>query len=119
MSTEQEQNPFEKLKENLQQYVNTRYDLVTLKVTQKVADMSARCVYFLIVTTILSMLFFFLNIAFAYYLSALFGNNYSGFFIVTGFYLLLAIIIMLGKKQLIMMPIRNFIIKKLLHDEQA
>ena len=55
----------------------------------------------------------------AKYLSYCYRNNYSGFFIVTGFYFLLAIIIMLGKKQLIMAPIRNFILKKLLHDEQA
>lgn len=116
---QEENDPFEKLTENIERYVNTRYDLITLKVTQKAADMSARAVYFLLVITILSMLFFFLNLALAYYLSALLGNSYVGFFIVTGFYLLLTLIFMLGKNKLIIAPIRNFIIKKLLHDEQA
>ncbi len=116
---QEENNPFEKLTENLKEYVNTRYDLVTLKVTQKVADVSAQSIEFLLVATVISMFFFFINMALGYYISSLLGNSYSGFFIISGFYLLVTIIFLIGKKKLLINPLRNRIIKKILSDEQV
>ena len=116
---EEENNPFEKLTENLKEYVNTRYDLITLKITQKVANIGAQSLSFLIIVMIISMLFFFTNMALAYYLSSLYGDSYSGFFIVSGFYLLLTIIFMIGRRKLLINPLRNRVVKKILNDEQA
>jgi hypothetical protein len=114
---QEENNPVEKLSENLKEYVNTRYDLATLKVTQKVADVSAQSIEFLLIATVISMFFFFINMALGYYISSLFGNGYSGFFIIAGFYLLLIIIFMIARKKLFINPLRNRIIKKILNDE--
>jgi putative superfamily III holin-X len=115
---QEDNNPFERLTENLKEYVNTRYDLITLKITQKVANMSAKSIAFLIIATVVSLFFFFINMALAYYISSLFGNNYTGFFIVSGFYLVVTIIFLIGRKNLLINPLRNCIINKILTDEQ-
>lgn len=116
---QEEDNHFEKLTDNLKEYVNTRYDLITLKLTQKVADISSQTVAVILIGMVLSMFLLFVNIAVALYLSSLLNNNYAGFFIVAGFYLLLMLIFIIGKKILILTPIRNLIVKQILHDEQA
>jgi len=116
---QEENNHFEKLTDNLKEYVNTRYDLITLKLTQKAADISSQIVAVILIGVVISMFLLFINIAMAFYLSSLLSNNYAGFFIVAGFYLLLTLIFIIGKKKLIITPIRNLIVKQILQDEQA
>jgi hypothetical protein len=116
---QEENNHFEKLTDNIKEYVNTRYDLITLKLTQKIANIGSQIVAIIIIGTVLSMFLLFVNISIALYLSSVLNNNYAGFFIVTGFYLLLLLIFIIGKKRLILTPISNFIVKQILHDEQA
>jgi uncharacterized membrane protein len=116
---QEENNHFEKLTDNLKEYVNTRYDIITLKLTQKVANISSQAIAVILIGMVMSMFLLFINIAIALYLSSLLNNNYAGFFIVAGFYLLITLIFIIGKKGLILTPIRNLIVKQILHDEQA
>jgi len=116
---QEENNHFEKLTDNLKEYVNTRYDIITLKLTQKVANISSQAIAVILIGMVMSMFLLFINIAIALYFSSLLNNNYAGFFIVAGFYLLITLIFIIGKKGLILTPIRNLIVKQILHDEQA
>ena len=115
---QEESNHFEKLTDNLKEYVNTRYDLITLKLTQKTANISAHTIAVILIGMVMSMFLLFINIAVALYLSSLLNNNYAGFFMVAGFYLLITLIFIIGKRGLILTPIRNLIVKQILHDEQ-
>src|ERR1017187_8380241 len=108
----EEKNNFENLTENLKEYVNTRYDIVTLKVTQKAAEISSQTVAILLIGMGISFFLLLTNMALAFYISSLLDNNYVGFFIVAGFYLLLSIILIWSKQKLIIVPLRNFIIKQ-------
>ena len=116
---QEEINSVEKLTENLKGYVNTRYEIITLQVTQQTANIGSKSVAIILIGLFIGMFLLFVNVALAFYISSLLQNNYAGFFIVAGFYLVLALIILLFRKKLIIIPIRNVIIKQFLnHDEQ-
>jgi hypothetical protein len=114
---QEEINSVEKLTENFKEYVNTRYDMVTLKVTQKTADIGSQSVAIILILLFASMFLLFINLAAAFFISAIFKINYAGFFIVAGFYLLLSLILILFRKKLVVLPLRNLIVKKILNDE--
>jgi hypothetical protein len=114
---QEENNPFEKLTENLKEYANTRYDIVTLKITQKVANIGSQTISVLLIGMILGLFLLFINLAVALYLSSLLNSKYVGFFIVAGFYFLLTLIFLIGRKKLIINPLRNLIVKQILNDE--
>ena len=116
---EEETNPFEKLTDNLKEYANTRYDIITLKVTQKAANIGSQITTILLIGMMISLFLLFINIGVALYLSAIFNNRYIGFFIVAGFYFVSTLIFVIGRKKLIIDPFRNFIVKQILHDEHA
>src|ERR1035437_4364259 len=113
----EEKNHVEKLTENIKEYINTRYEIVTLKVTQKTAEISSQTVAIILIGMVISFFLLLINMALAFYISSLLDNNYAGFFIVAGFYLLLSIILLLGRQKLIIVPLRNLIIKQILNDE--
>ena len=112
-------NPFENLTENLKEYANTRYDLVTLKITQKAANMGSQTIAIVLIGMVISLFLLFVNIAVALYLSSVLNSRYIGFFIVAGFYLLLTLIFIIGRKKLIITPLRNLIVKQILNDEHV
>ena len=114
---QEESNNVEKLTDNLKEYVNTRYDIATLKVTQQAANIGSQSVAIILISLFVSLFLLFINVALAFYISSLLQNNYAGFFIVAGFYLLLALIIILFRKKLIIVPLRNVIIKQILNNE--
>lgn len=116
---EEENNHFEKLTANLKEYINTRYDIITLTATKKVATIGSRTIFVFLVTTIISLFLLFINISAAFYLSSLLKNYYLGFLLVGCFYLLLVIVLVIGRKKLIISPLQNLIITQILSDEQA
>ena len=114
---QEENNPFEKLTENLKEYANTRYDIVTLKITQKAANIGSQTIAVLLIGIILGLFLLFINLAAALYLSSLLNSKYIGFFIVAGFYFLLTLVFIVARKKLIINPLRNLIVKQILNDE--
>ena len=109
-------NNFEKLSENFKAYVNTRYDLITLKVTQKIAEIGSQGLSILIIVLFLSMFLLFFNIAAAFFISSLLKVNYAGFFIVAAFYLFISVLLLIFRKKWMLVPLRNLITKALLKD---
>lgn len=114
---QEENNPFEQLTENLKEYANTRYDIITLKITQKTANIGSQTTAILLIGIMLCLFLLFVNIAVALYLSSLLNSRYLGFFIVAGFYFMLTLIFLIGRKKLIINPLRNIIVKQILNDE--
>src|ERR1700740_3610709 len=103
---QEENNPFEKLTENLKEYANTRYELATLQITQKAANIGSQTIAILLVGMVVSLFLLFINIAVALYLSSLLNSRYIGCFIVAGFYFLLSLLFIMARKKLIINPIR-------------
>jgi hypothetical protein len=116
---QEENNPFEKLTDNLKEYANMRYDIVTLKITQKAANIGSQTTAILLIGIVMSFFLLFINISVALYLSSLLDSRYIGFFIVAGFYFVLSLIFIIGRKKLIINPLRNLIVKQILNDEHV
>lgn len=116
---QEENGPFDKLTDNLKEYANTRYEIVTLTVTQKAAVIGSQTTALILIGMVVSLFLLFINIAVGFYLSSLLNNNYVGFFIVAGFYFLLTLILIIGRKKLIIAPLRNLIVKQILNDENV
>lgn len=114
---QEENNPFEKLTTDVKEYVNTCYNLVSLKATQKVAVVGSNTMAFVIIAMVASLFLFFINVALALFISHLLNNQYSGFFIVAGFYFFLTILFLLFGKRILINPIRNRIVRQILNDE--
>jgi hypothetical protein len=114
---QEEINSVEKLTENFKEYANTRYEIVTLTVAQKAATIGSQSVAIILIAIFGSMFLLFINIAAAFYISALMNNSFAGFFIVSGFYFLLTLLLILCRKKAIVLPLRNLIIKQILNND--
>ncbi len=114
---QEEINSVEKLTDNLKDYVNTRYEIVTLQASQKAANIGSQSVAIILIAIFGSMFLLFVNIAAAFYISAMMNNNFAGFFIVSGFYFLLTMILILCRKKAVVLPLRNLIIKQILNND--
>lgn len=102
------------LSQNLKDYVNARYELVSLKVIEKTSDTIPKTVS-VIIAGVLSVIFLlFISIAAAWYIGMKMGAAWEGFAIVAGAYLLFTIILMIFKEQIVISPIRNVLVKQFL-----
>ncbi len=116
---QEETNPFDKLTDNLKEYANTRYEIITLQVTQKAANIGSQTTAILLIGMVVSLFLLFINIAVALYLSSVLNSRFVGFFIVAGFYFVLTLIFIIGRKKLIINPLRNLIVKQILNEEHV
>jgi hypothetical protein len=114
---EEQSTNIEKLTDNVKEYLQTRQELIFLKVTEKVSNIGSYALSGLVIGVLTLMFVLFISIAGAMYFSSRLGNPYSGFFIVAGIYLLLLVIVAVFKKKMIVKPVRNKIIKEIFDDK--
>jgi len=99
--------------DNLKEYVNTRYELLTLKAGEKTANIGSQLILGLVLLFSFVLFVLFLSIGAGFYLAAVLGSAYAGFMLIAGFYLLLILILALFRKGMILKPLRNKIIREL------
>ncbi|HAF27872.1 MAG TPA: hypothetical protein DCG75_02390 [Bacteroidales bacterium] len=104
---------FETLAERTTEYVKTSYDLVKLKVVDKISDIVSSLIPHSVVFVIIAIFLLFCNLGIVFWLGELLGKIYLGFFIVAAFYGFLGII-MLFMHKWFKKNIYNKIIKQLL-----
>jgi hypothetical protein len=104
----------EELTEGLKLYINTNVELIKLELTERSSMIGAGLISNMLLGLACALFVLFISLGAGFYLSALLGNNYSGFAIIAGFYLLLVLILMIGQKKLIERPLRDKIIRKVL-----
>jgi hypothetical protein len=104
---------FETLAERTTEYVKTSYDLVKLKVVDKISDIVSSLIPHSVVFVIIAIFLLFCNLGIVFWLGELLGKIYLGFFIVAAFYGFLGII-MLFMHNWFKKNIYNKIIKQLL-----
>lgn len=103
----------EELTENLKKYIATSYELQKLQVIESSSVFGSGLISSLLVGLVVVMFVFFLSLWAGFYLSAIIGDNYSGFLIVAGFYFLFSIILVMLRKKLVEKPLRDKIIRKI------
>ena len=111
-----EQGKIEEFSNHVKQYVNTNYELVKLEATAQASQMGSGLISYFIVGFVSCLFIFFLSIGAGFYISFCMGDTYSGFGIVAGFYGLLMIILMAARKSVVVKPLRDKLIRKMLGD---
>jgi hypothetical protein len=104
----------EELIDNLKAYVQTNLELLKLELVERISVVGASLTGNLIIGLVVALFLFFLSLGVGFYLSALMGDNYSGFLILAGIYFLIGFLLVLGRKKRVEKPLRDVIIRKIL-----
>lgn len=110
----EEHNKFEEVSESVKKYLNTRYELLVLQTTEKMANVGAEAISAIIISKLGALAILILSFAAAFYISFVMDNTYTGFLIVGGVYFLIALLLIGFRKSLLIKPFRNIIIRSML-----
>jgi hypothetical protein len=113
-----EQNKFGELSDSVKAYVNTTYELIVLKATEKAANVGSESISVLLILKVFSFAILLLTFAAAFYIASVMDETYWGFLIVGGAYFVIALFLLLGRNSLLKKPFRNMIIKALFKQHQ-
>src|SRR5436190_23901508 len=105
----------EKLYKKTVEYIETRAELIKLKVVDKGSRGVSKLVSVLVLMALLCMIFVLTSVALAIWAGELMGHIYLGFFAIAGFYLLLFIILLFSRQSLIEGPVRARFTKSFLN----
>lgn len=105
--TEQIADVFQEAKK----YVEIKYKIAKLDVTEKIAVFSSFLLAFFIIMGLAFAMIFFFSIAFAFYLGKIWDSLTLGFLCVAGIYAALMLIIIMVKESLIKKPILHAVIR--------
>ena len=97
----EDQNKIEELTESIKKYINTRYELMILKTTEKASNIGAEALSAFLILKVASLALFILSLAVAFYISSSMGDCYSGFLIVGGVYFIITLILIGFRKSLL------------------
>lgn len=109
----QEPNRIEETVDSIKDYVNTQYELTVLKGADKVSRFSSGFLSVIPITFFIMLIITLLSFGLALYLNTLFGNLFSGFLIVSAIYGLVVVILLAVRKNLLVKPIRDLIVREL------
>jgi hypothetical protein len=112
----EEKHIFESLAGDVKKYIETRISLAKLQAVEQGSRIAGSIMTAVIAVIVFSLFLIFASIAVAFLISESTGKGYMGFVYVGGFYLLLGIIILLMKEKLIIGPVTNSFIRKILKD---
>lgn len=111
-----ETNSIKILTEEIKEYVSLQVELAQLKVTKNIAKLIGQLMFMLIFSLLLIIVFMFLSVAAWIQLGIFLQDRVLSAIIMTSFYFIAIIIIYWFRKQLIIKPISNIIIK-ILYEE--
>ena len=104
----------EDLLKKAMQYVRSSFELIRLQSIEKISDLISSFACIVLIVLLVTLFGLFLNIGLALYLGKILGETYFGFLVVAGIYLLFAILFFVFRKQLILSPLTDLVISKLL-----
>ena len=108
-----------KTKEQVEEYLKLRLELLKLELGEKTAKVSASLFSMLILIFLSFFTLFFLSFMAGFYFSRLLNDNFMGFGIIALLYLLSLVIISIFRKQIIEKPTINKIIKNIFNNDQG
>lgn len=110
MSEDTVKDKLANLFEDLKEYINVKFQILTLSLGEKVAKVLAAISSSVAIIILLSLFIFFASFAAAFAIGGCIGGYGYGFLIVAGFYLLLGVIIFIFKSR-VEKPLINIFIK--------
>ncbi len=102
----------ESLLEKVKEYGETSYELVKLKILDKVSDVVSTVLPHIIVFIFMAFFFLFINVGLALWLGTLLNETFYGFIIVASFYGLLVIVMYWFMRKWLKRKICNYLINK-------
>ena len=109
----------EEVTENVHQYLNTRYELLVLKASEKTSTLAAEMIAMAFIAFMALFAVLFLSFTLAYYYSTAQHEGYLGFLIVGGGYFAIGLLAVCFRKSLLTRPLRNKIISQLFSKDNA
>jgi len=104
----------ESLYSKVKEYTETSIELYKLNAIDVTADVVSSIASRIVLVLAFSLFTLFVNIAISLFIGNLLGAYYWGFLIVSGFYLIISVILYYYGGKLIIEPISNLVISKLL-----
>jgi hypothetical protein len=113
---EEEKSFTERIYEQVEGYAKTTVELYRLKAIKVFSDVFAAVATGFIIWVVVSFFLVFLSIGVGFWVGAMLGAWYLGFFVVAGFYALIGLIIYALRVKCLKAKINNFIIKQIFKD---
>jgi hypothetical protein len=113
----EEHYKIEEAVDNIKEHINTRYELVVLKASERISGVAATLISGLLIVFVTVLALVLLSFAGALYLSYLLHDDYSGFIIVGGLYLCLGLLMTVFRKRALIVPLRNKMIKEFYRED--
>ncbi|MEP7168832.1 MAG: phage holin family protein [Bacteroidota bacterium] len=111
-------NKAEQLISNIKEYAETRFDIVSLNIQDKVSDVLSSIASAIVIALLGVFIIFFISVGGAWWIGQMLNNPSIGFFCVAGFYLLVTIIFILNRDKWLKLPMINALLKKInIHEE--
>ncbi len=110
-------NDIAKLFEDVKEYLDLKYDIARLDITEKMVLIFTQFYSFFLFILIVPSIFLFFSFALSFYLGSLFDANYIGFLIVGLIYFLFAIFFFTLRKTLITKPLIKILSEMILKDD--
>lgn len=108
----------EMLIEKIEEYAKTSVELYKLKAVDKGTDIftsiASRTIIFFIVT----LFFLLITFGLCYYLGEVLGKTYYGFFAVAGIYFVIGGILFAFRKNLLELPLNDFIVRQIFKEKR-
>lgn len=108
----------EKLIEKSEIYARTSLELCKYEAVYKSADLFSNLAIKMAVTIVVVLSLLFINVGLALWIGQQMNNIYCGFFIIAFVYLFLAILLYVFRKNWIKIPVSNFIINKMINENE-
>lgn len=108
----------ESIYERAKSYTETSIELFKLNAIDKTADIVSSIVMWIALGSIVVIFLLFVNIGISLYIGQLLGASYLGFLIVSSFYLLIGLFLYIFNNKLIMKPVTNLVIYKLMREKK-
>ena len=111
---EEQTDKFESFLKEARDYFHTRQELLKLQLTEKVAVVFSGMIAFFIILSIFLLTFLFVSLSLAQLFSEWWGYEYAGYLTVTILYTIILLLMIRFRKNLLVKPIMNMIIKIIL-----
>ena len=114
---ESEKTTLHDITDNIKDYAETRYELLSLKTADKVSKIGSSLGMALVLALLSVFFLMFLSVALGLYLSYQLDSYIFGFLTLSGIYLVLLILFYAVRKSAIINPIRNMLIREMFEDK--
>lgn len=114
----EEEQKIEEVVDNIKEHINTRYELVVLKASEKLSGIIAEIISGFLIVFVITLTVILLSFAAAYYLCIQQKDSYSGFIIIGSAYLLVGLLMIVFRKKLMSVPFQNKIIREFFKEDQ-